>query len=242
MPEPARLGVLLPRSRPTPVAPLPEAKPGECPDHPGNPAAYCGPCAGERKAADPHARAEMRAERVRQDCARRFPRRFRDAQADHPDVLAWIDRAAADPEDAPSLLLVGPVGTGKTHQAYGALRALAPEMAGRDWIATTYADLFASLRPRPGADMEADLARYRQASILLVDDLGIAKGSEWVEEITYRLIDGRYLDMRPSIFTSNLPPDQLRDVLGDRIASRLAQSCTRVVLDGPDRRRVAPVA
>ncbi|MET7752597.1 ATP-binding protein [Micromonospora sp. NPDC005367] len=239
MPEPARLGTLLPHRRPTPVADLPVAKPGECPEHPGNNATFCSPCASERKAANPNARAEMRAERVRQDCDRRFPRRFRDAQADHPGVLAWIDQAVADPDNAPSLLLLGPVGTGKTHQAYGALRALAPEVTGREWIATTSPDLFASLRPRPGADMEADFARYRQASILLVDDLGAAKNTEWVEEITYRLIDGRYLDMRPSIFTTNSTPAELRDHLGDRIASRLAQICTPIVLDGPDRRRTS---
>lgn len=237
MPDPTPIGQLLVRTRPTSTTPTPDTRPGECPQHPGNNATYCSPCASERKAADPHAHREMRAERIRLDCERRFPRRFRDAQADHPNVLAWIEQAAIDPENTPSLLLLGRVGTGKTHQAYGALRAIAPELTGRDWIATTYADLFASLRPRAGTDMEADLNRYRQASILLLDDLGIAKNSEWVEEITYRVIDGRYQDMRPSIFTTNLPVEELREAIGDRIASRLAESCTRVVLDGPDRRR-----
>ncbi|MEV4708872.1 ATP-binding protein [Actinoplanes sp. NPDC049316] len=232
---------LLPRRRGDlrPLGPPPVAKPGECPEHPGNSGTYCGPCASERKAADPNARAEIRTERINRDCDRRFPARFRHAHADDPQVLAWIQQAAADPDSGPSLLLIGPTGTGKTHQAYGALRALAPELAGRDWLAIREADLFGSLRPRPDLNLEAELRQYRQASLLLLDDIGVAKLSEWTEEITYRVLDGRYLDMKPTIITTNLTPDELRDTLGDRIASRLAQTCTIVVLDGPDRRRGA---
>ncbi|MDG4788098.1 ATP-binding protein [Micromonospora sp. WMMD1102] len=242
MPEPTPLSQLLPRTRPLAIAPLPVAKPGECPDHPGNPAAYCGPCAGERKAVDPNARWEIHTERVRRDCDRRFPRRYRDAQADHPAVLDWTATVVKDPEHAPSLLLLGPVGVGKTHQAYGALRTVAPELPGRDWIATRFPDLLASLRPEPGGKPERRVEHYREAGLLLLDDLGVGKTSEWVEETTYRLIDGRYLDMRPSIFTTNLGVAELRDSIGDRIASRLAESCRIVVLDGPDRRRVGQVA
>ncbi len=84
--------------------------------------------------------------------------------------------------------------------------------------------------------------RYRHAGVLLLDDLGTAKGSEWVEEVTYRLVTHRYDAMRPTIHVTNLGPDELRDVLGDRIASRLSETCTRVVLSGPDRRRALRIA
>jgi DNA replication protein DnaC len=240
MPEPihiGRMGNVRQLIRPTVATDTP--RPGECPTHPGNTAAFCGPCAGERKAADPNARREMYEQRVRLDCDRRFPRRFRNAEADHPAVIAWIAQVLEDPDDAPSLLISGRVGTGKTHQAYGALRAVAPALHGRDWIAATYPDLLTSLRPRPGGEPERRVDHYRQASVLLLDDLGIAKASEWVEETTYALIDGRYIDMMPSIFTTNLTIGELRGAIGDRIASRLAESCTRVVLEGPDRRRAA---
>ena len=75
-----------------------------------------------------------------------------------------------------------------------------------------------------------------------VDDLGSAKASEWVEEVTYRLINERYNACLPSVFTSNLPVradgrDDLTGKLGERIASRLAQTTTVVPLVGPDRRR-----
>ncbi len=71
-------------------------------------------------------------------------------------------------------------------------------------IATTAADLYGRLRPG-GSDQgtEHELRRYTRVPILLLDDLGSAKASEWVEEITYRLINERYNACRPTIFTSN---------------------------------------
>lgn len=186
------------------------------------------------------------ADAARATCAERFPIRYRDAVTDHPDVLAWAAEFIADPASAPSLLLLGPTGTGKTHQAYGAIRATTtapmPTRAGgyrtARWIGMTYAEVTASLRPR-GRDYDTEevLGRYRRTELLFVDDLGAAKASEWVEEATYRIVNGRYEDMRPSIFTSNLALAELKEAIGDRIASRLAETCVRIVLDGPDRRR-----
>jgi DNA replication protein DnaC len=180
-------------------------------------------------------------------CDTRFPARYRAAIADHQAVVAWIRRfVGTDLGDAPGLLLLGGVGRGKTWQAYGALRVVATTVRpvrgagwrGPSFAAYTYADLMASLRPRSGIDAEALIDRYRTLDVLLVDDLAAGKSSEWVEEATYRIINGRYEAMRPTIYTSNLPLDQLRDTIGDRIASRLAETCTRVILDGPDRRRM----
>ncbi len=178
-------------------------------------------------------------------CDTRFPARYRNAVADHPEVATWAEKFAANPDDSPGLLLLGAVGRGKTWQAYGAMRiaaaALRPARGvgyrGISWAAHTYADLMALLRPRTGVDTEAEIAKFRQHDLLLVDDLAAAKASEWVEEVTYRIVSGRYDQMKPTIYTTNLPLDQLRDAIGDRIASRLAESCVRVVLDGPDRRR-----
>lgn len=204
----------------------------------GTSATTCSWCAAEAKAGD--GAREWLMVRTAADCDKRFPRRYVDAVADHPDVLAWLERFHADPDDSPSLLVVGPTGVGKTWQAYGALRA-AVTITSRQWEATTFADFTASLRPS-AKDPEGTLRSYRTADLLLIDDLGAAKHSEWVEETTYRLINGRYEDMKPSIFTTNLPLADLREGVGDRIASRLVEICTRVVLTGGDRRRAPKAA
>ncbi len=179
--------------------------------------------------------------------ASHVPFRYQDAVATDPVVTEWVralvagaradDRPVAAVRRGPSLLIVGSVGTGKTYQSYGAIRALVVSGAYCGWLFTTAADCYASLRPRPGVDSEAEFERYAKAGLLVVDDLGAAKNSEWTEEINYRLINHRYEHERPTLITSNVPPKQLTDALGARVASRLAEMTTQVVLKGPDRRR-----
>lgn len=166
----------------------------------------------------------------------RVPRRYANAAPDET-ATAWAKAVAANPDDTRSVLVVGPTGTGKTHYAYSVLRALAETGAGAIWIAATAADLYAQLRPRTGRDSEAEFDRFAKAGVLFVDDLAAAKLSEWTEEVTYRLINHRYEQCLPGIYTSNVPPAQLRDALGERIASRLTEMCERVVLRGDDRRK-----
>ncbi|GAB3950070.1 hypothetical protein GCM10028832_02850 [Streptomyces sparsus] len=181
----------------------------------------------------------------------RIPARYRRALAGHPQVTAWAEQVAHAGRpgpggpgiaEGPSLLIAGPTGTGKTHQAYGAIRALLARGVRLRWEATTTADLYARLRPRNGHDAERDLQTLARCPLLLLDDLGAAKTSEWTEELTYRLINHRYEHLRPTLITTNLPTAELRTALGDRVASRLAEMTERVILTGSDRRRTAPTA
>lgn len=224
----------------------------DCREHEGRKAHDCPECEiaeHERRKAEWAAdRERARVEAVEQtiDTFDRFPLRFREAAADHPGVTAWAATFAEG--NAPrSLLLLGPTGVGKTWQAFGALRAAClhplPTRTGyrpRLWRASSFADLMASLRPRQKVDSEQVMKDFKSVDLLLVDDLAASKGSEWVEEQTFRLINGRYESMLPTIFTTNLALGDLREAIGDRVASRLAESCDRVVLAGADRRRAKP--
>ncbi|MGW5478511.1 ATP-binding protein [Streptomyces sp. NPDC004008] len=181
----------------------------------------------------------------------RIPARYRRALADHPQITTWADQIARAGRpgptgpgiaEGPSLLIAGPTGTGKTYQAYGAVRALLTRGVRLRWEATTSADLHARLRPRAGHDGERELQTLSRGPLLILDDLGAAKTSEWTEELTYRLINHRYEHMLPTLITTNLPTAELRIALGDRVASRLAEMTERVILTGPDRRRTAPAA
>ncbi|WP_406346444.1 ATP-binding protein [Streptomyces sp. NBC_01547] len=197
---------------------------------------------------------------------RRIPYAYRNAVPQHPAVAAWVRTIAAaavspNAEDrhaqwgwtgrrwiahGPSLLLWGNTGTGKTHEAYGAIRALTAAGCGVDWQAITAADLYAQTRPRPGVDLEFMLRRIVRVPLLLLDDLGAAKSSEWNEEINFRLLNWRAENQLPTVITSNLPPVRtqsmdrqqpvLREKIGDRILSRLSGMCTPVEFTGPDRR------
>jgi DNA replication protein DnaC len=182
------------------------------------------------------------------------PFHYRNAIATLPQLHTWIDTLVANAQEAqaqrdapmatvvngPSLLLLGPVGTGKTYESYGAMRRLAVTGVRAQWEATTAADLYAALRPRHGIDSEAEFRRYRDAPLLLVDDLGAErKPTEFTEEINFRLINWRYEHHMPTLLTSNADAGQLRERLGGRVTSRLREMCERIPLKGADRRRAA---
>lgn len=180
-----------------------------------------------------------------------IPPRFADATATDPIVIEWVTdlvtRAAThitpriSVQHGRSLLMLGRVGRGKTHQSFGALRALSVSGALVAWKFATAADIYAQLRPRPRVDSEEVFQSYLTAPVLVVDDLGAAKNSEWTEEVNYRLINHRYQHELPTIFTSNFKADELTAEFGDRVASRLNEMTERVVLLGHDRRRAGPV-
>jgi DNA replication protein DnaC len=148
-----------------------------------------------------------------------------------PTLRPWISRG-------PSLLLLGPTGVGKSHTVYGAIRQLAQTGLLTNWKFCTAPDLYGGLRPRFGVDAEHQFQEILSASLLVVDDLGAARSTEWVEEINYRLVNTRYEQQKPTIYVSNLTNPQLREVLPERVASRLAD-CRRIAMKGPDRRRAA---
>lgn len=188
--------------------------------------------------------AQVRAEETTR---RRIPPRYRDAVPGNLVVADWADALigawrSQRPEDARSLLITGPTGAGKTWEAYGAIRRIAAAGVVVGWQAATAPDLYAALRPGGSADAEAEYARWAGCPLLLLDDLGAAKDSEWTEEITYRLVNHRSANMLPTVITTNLPvrssrPDQpsLRSAVSERVFSRLAEYQV-VTLRGADRR------
>lgn len=183
-------------------------------------------------------------------CAEKIPWMYRDAVLDHPEVIAWVDALVAEAKASrghgiasidrgPSLMILGPTGIGKTHLTYAAVREISVTGVRGNWRATTAADMYAALRPRHQVDSESEFRRYANAPLLVLDDLGAAKDTEWTEEINYRLINNRYEHGMPTLITSNVPVAQLGAKLGERVASRLVGMCQRVVLRGDDRRRTA---
>lgn len=182
---------------------------------------------------------------------RRIPPRFRDAAATEPGVTAWCDDltrayAAGDAPAMPSLLIAGPTGVGKTFQAYGAIRRMMTGGIVIGWLASTAPDLYARLRPRPDADSETEFRRWADVPLLLLDDLGAAKDSEWTEEVLYRIVNHRSEYELPAIYTTNLvirakAPGQpsLQSAVSERVFSRLAE-CKLVALKGRDRRMGTP--
>jgi DNA replication protein DnaC len=186
-------------------------------------------------------------ERTEDIARRRIPPRYREAAATDAGVIAWADSLIAACQDGSlqpvrPLLITGPTGVGKTHEAYGALRRIAAAGVVIGWLSVNEPDMYARLRPRDGADTEAEYEQFASVPLLMLDDLGAAKPSEWTEETLYRLIDHRSAALLPSVVTTNLPvrsraagQRSLESAMSGRVFSRLAEFAT-VSLKGNDRR------
>lgn len=129
----------------------------------------------------------------------------------------------------------GGVGTGKTYAAYAIMKKLG-EIGLRARLHTA-PDLMRLLRDDFNHKDSYNLDRLMEnRGVLIIDDLGAEKNSEWVGETLHRLIDHRYREMIPIIITSNNSLDELTERVGERIPSRIAEMCDIIHLDGVDRR------
>ena len=138
----------------------------------------------------------------------------------------------------------GPVGTGKTHLGIAMVKAAvggavrAQEQA--TLLVTSAPALLSEIRSsfRDGASLSEDdlIRRYASVKFLLVDDLGVERGTDFAIQTLYLIVDARYTAMRRTVFTSNLSVAEIAERLGDRIASRICGMGVVLHLDGPDRR------
>ncbi|GAA2346728.1 ATP-binding protein [Dactylosporangium salmoneum] len=193
----------------------------------------------ERLPWEPLTRRAFQTEQLAAVIHERWAGRYDHAQPE-PRVNTWIGQHLANPTGHPALFLSGTTGSGKTHQAVAAARVIASSRFGGPytWAATTHPDLGDELRPRSDDSHEHALDRYLNADLLLLDDLGAGMTTPWMTDCVQRLVDRRWTRRMATIYTTNLPPDQLRAAVGDRVYSRLGDT-TRVTLTGTDRRWTA---
>lgn len=164
---------------------------------------------------------------------------LRYADATFADVPKNIKNAFEKlPDTRKGMYLHGGVGTGKTHIAY----ALMKEARSRE-ISTRFYNTGELLREikqdfnRPwGEKSHIDEAIMEYRGLLILDDIGAEKISDWVAETFYIIVNERYNEKLPTIFTSNLNISELSGHVGDRITSRIIEMCDVFELTGSDRR------
>jgi DNA replication protein DnaC len=153
-------------------------------------------------------------------------------------VRSFVREFPADSRNG--LLLIGDPGSGKTHLAVAALKALIDK--GHEGVFFDYQNLLDRIRSSYDRTSGAsDREAYRSAldaEVLLLDDLGAHRVTDWVEDTVTAIITHRCNHRKPLIATTNLPdrdstdPIELRkslgEVIGQRARSRLYEMC-RVV-------------
>ncbi len=154
--------------------------------------------------------------------------------------------ADAFPDVSKGLFLEGQPGVGKTHLAVAVLKQAIQTTGARGLFYDTR-DLLRLIRSTydPATrTTELDILRpVMKAELLVLDDLGAEKTSEWVDETMNLIVNTRYNERRLTLFTSNYPdipddtePNSLLYRIGARMRSRLHEMCEFVVLDAADYR------
>ena len=150
--------------------------------------------------------------------------------------------------ERPGLLLAGDTGTGKTHLAVAALKAIIDR--GHQGIFFDYQNLLDRIRSSyDKTSGSSDKETYRSAmdaEVLLLDDLGSHRVTDWVEDTVTSIVTYRCNHRKPLIATTNLSPEDtgsvastkpggsdvhkksLTEAIGARARSRLFEMC-RVV-------------
>lgn len=164
------------------------------------------------------------------------PRTAKQADA-KAQVAGWAD--AFQPRQRRGLYLMGPVGVGKSHLASAVVHQVRPSAAAvYVKVPAMVERMRASLDAPEKGRIEAIQTALRTVPLLVLDDLGTERPTEFGVEQLFLLLDARYELCRPVIVTTNwtLADLQSDDMLGQRMVSRLMDLCDIVVVDGTDYR------
>jgi DNA replication protein DnaC len=145
------------------------------------------------------------------------------------------------------LLILGTCGVGKTHLAVALLRQVIIEK-GDSGLFYDFRDLLRDIQSSWNSvsqSSEMDILRpVLEAKVLVLDELGANKPTEWVRDTIAYIINCRYNDKKLTIFTSNFldatakPGEEtLTDRIGVRLRSRLYEMCRGVEIRGDDFRK-----
>ncbi len=189
-------------------------------------------------------------------------------EKNHASIMRARTFAGRFVEDYPlektGLLFVGSVGVGKTHLSVGILKDLIREK-GIHCLFCDYRELLKSIQNSYNPSVQATemeiLRPVFEAEVLVLDELGAVRSTEWVFDTVNYVLNSRYNDNKTTIITTNFPdrPEQdkveddnprsysaadraarretLGDRIGERMRSRLHEMCKKVEIEGPDFRQ-----
>ena len=168
------------------------------------------------------------------------------------DARAFVD---SYPLEITGLLLIGKIGVGKTHLAVGIMKELILKK-GTACIFYDYRELLKEIQNSYNASVQTTelevLRPVFDTEVLVLDELGAVKPSEWVWDTVSLILNTRYNDNRTTIITTNFDDrpaaavagprsisrdETLGDRIGERMRSRLHEMCRIIKLEGSDFRQ-----
>lgn len=149
-------------------------------------------------------------------------------------VDTWKERKSQND----GLLLWGSIGTGKTFFAGCIANALIEQ--GESVLMTNFSKILNTLSGMYSEEKNEFIASLMRYSLLIIDDLGIERNTEYAKEQVYNIIDERYKAKLPLIVTTNLTLDDLKDSIEltqRRIYDRILSLCVPVSFYGESHRK-----
>lgn len=141
------------------------------------------------------------------------------------------------------LLFLGSCGTGKTHLACAIMIELLKEYAFSYPRYYKASEIFSSVRSTYQAgsttNEEETLKFFSSIQLLVIDEVGVQKGSEAEKRILFSILDNRVTSNKPTILLSNLGPKALEELLGDRLYDRVRSKCVPMLFAGSSMRKPA---
>lgn len=159
-----------------------------------------------------------------------------DRNGDNQKLIAvaqrYVDQFPQMLEDNQGLMFYGPVGTGKSYTA----ACIANELMERKVtvIMTSFVKILQEIQ-NPQTDEREFLARLNSPKLLVIDDLGTERNTDYALEKVYSVIDSRYRSKMPLILTTNMTlkdMQQTSDIRYRRVYDRIFEMCYPVRTTG----------
>lgn len=154
-------------------------------------------------------------------------------------VWRYAERFHQNLEIGKGLIIMGKIGTGKTHLAAAVLHKVISQM--RTGILMAVPELLDKIRATYREDApigsETLLEELKKVNLLILDDIGKERPTIWARERLYVIINARYENMLPTVYTTNCNEEELRQQIGEAITSRIYETCEPVLLTGSDYRK-----
>jgi DNA replication protein DnaC len=169
-------------------------------------------------------------------------RKWTFAKSDHTDqrneniARRYVSNFDAMREQGTGLLLCGQVGTGKSFLAAAIANELISQ--GTPCLMTNFSRIISRVSEKFGGDQKY-LDNLNRFDLLIIDDLGAERDTEFTWEQVMNVIDARYRAGLPIIITTNLEPKDFTDrgdIRRQRVFSRLKEMCICLEVKGADRR------
>lgn len=156
----------------------------------------------------------------------------------------FIRNISANIQAGKGLLLFGPPGNGKSHLAATIVRSA---------LATGYTAFFervprllikikATYSENSGITEADILERMVQAGVIVLDDAGAEKWTQWTEPTLYTIVDERYSHKKALVITTNSSLEQLENKIGTRAMDRILEMCDIVENRGASYRQMKAAA